>query len=171
MTEKEADREKKKDEKRKRKDEKKRKRETPESAEHPPSLPDSPAKKTKTDTEKEQPSKAHPVSSPKVSKMLYELIEVALNNKLLKRGANEVIKSLDKGKAEIVILAADTQPFAIIEPVVGLCEDKNVNYFFTPSLSSLGKACGVERPVTACCVLYSEQSFIKKMVNEIRNAR
>lgn len=43
----------------------------------------------------------------------------------LKKGANEATKTLNRGVSEIVILAADTQPLAILLHLPLLCEDKN----------------------------------------------
>lgn len=43
----------------------------------------------------------------------------------LKKGANEATKSLNRGVSELVVLAADTSPLAIILHLPVLCEDKN----------------------------------------------
>jgi len=40
----------------------------------------------------------------------------------LKKGANEATKSLNRGTSEIVVLAADTVPLAIILHLPLLCE-------------------------------------------------
>lgn len=113
--------------------------------------------------------KARPLCSEKIAGTLYDAISVASNNSVLKIGANEVIKSLNKGTADMVILAGNTKPFAIIEPLMGLCEDKNRSYYFVKSTSALGKACGLSRPVAACSILYTEQASLKKLLNEIRD--
>ena len=42
----------------------------------------------------------------------------------LKKGANETTKALNRGLADLVILAADTEPLEIILHVPLLCEDK-----------------------------------------------
>ena len=43
----------------------------------------------------------------------------------LKKGANEATKTLNRGIAEVVILAADTSPLAILLHLPLLCEDIN----------------------------------------------
>ncbi|CAI4215768.1 unnamed protein product, partial [Parascedosporium putredinis] len=43
----------------------------------------------------------------------------------LKKGANEATKSLNRGVSELIILAADTSPLAIVLHLPVLCEDKN----------------------------------------------
>ena len=51
----------------------------------------------------------------------------------IKKGANEATKSLNRGIAELVVLAADTQPLAILLHLPLLAEDKNVQYIYVPS--------------------------------------
>jgi ribosomal protein L7Ae-like RNA K-turn-binding protein len=42
-------------------------------------------------------------------------------------------KTLNRGKAEIIIMAADAEPIEIIMHLPLLCEDKNVPYVFVRS--------------------------------------
>ena len=42
----------------------------------------------------------------------------------MKKGANETTKALNRGMADLVILAADTEPLEIILHLPLLCEDK-----------------------------------------------
>lgn len=113
-------------------------------------------------------SKARPLCKDRTEKQVYDLLGLAKANKALRIGANEVIKKLNKGDAELVFLAGDTKPFAIIEPIIHLCENKNRTFFFVPCARYLGKACGLTRPVAACAVIFSEQPAIKKAADKIR---
>jgi U4/U6 small nuclear ribonucleoprotein SNU13 len=83
----------------------------------------------------------------------------------LKKGANECTKTLNRGISEIVILAADTQPLAILLHLPLLAEDKNTPYVFVPSKTALGRACGVSRSVIACSITSNESS---ELANQIR---
>jgi U4/U6 small nuclear ribonucleoprotein SNU13 len=67
----------------------------------------------------------------------------------------QATKTLNRGISELIILAADTSPLAILLHLPLLCEDKNVPYVYVPSKMALGRACGVARSVIAC----SECSF------------
>ncbi len=50
----------------------------------------------------------------------------------MKKGANETTKALNRGMADLVILAADTEPLEIILHLPLLCEDKvSASEFFT----------------------------------------
>ncbi|XP_045462116.1 NHP2-like protein 1 homolog [Harmonia axyridis] len=96
---------------------------------------------------------------------------MAQNYNQLRKGANEVTKTLKRGISELVILAGDATPLEILLHIPLLCEDKNVAYVFVRSKQALGRACGVSRPVIACSVTALEGSqltpHIKTIFNEI----
>ena len=72
----------------------------------------------------ENKSRAYPLADSKLTNSLLDLVQQAQNYKQLKKGANEVTKSLNRGKAELVLLTADTEPLEIILHLPLLCEDK-----------------------------------------------
>jgi U4/U6 small nuclear ribonucleoprotein SNU13 len=86
----------------------------------------------------------------------------------LKKGANEATKTLNRGITELIIMAADTEPLAILLHLPLLCEDKNVPYVFVPSRAALGRACGVSRSVIACSILSNDQSQIKSQLAAVK---
>jgi U4/U6 small nuclear ribonucleoprotein SNU13 len=47
----------------------------------------------------------------------------------IKKGANETTKTLNRGIAELIIIAADTTPLEIVLHLSLLCEDKVLIYF------------------------------------------
>jgi U4/U6 small nuclear ribonucleoprotein SNU13 len=104
-----------------------------------------------------------------MGKEILDLLNQAKNFKLLKKGANETTKALNRGMADLVVLAGDTEPLEIILHLPLLCEDKNVPYVFVPSKIALGRACGVSRPVVSCSILSNEASQIAGQVGTIRS--
>ena len=115
-------------------------------------------------------AKAFPLADGALSQKILELVQNAGNYKLLKKGANEATKTLNRGISELIVMAADTDPLAILLHLPLLCEDKNVQYVFIPSKQALGRACGVSRSVIAVSVLTTENHQIKRQVDEIRKA-
>merc|ERR1712087_5331 len=113
---------------------------------------------------------AFPLADSKLTYTLLDLIQQANNYKQLKKGANEATKTLNRGITELIILAADTEPLAILLHLPLLCEDKNVPYVFVPSRQALGRACGVSRSVIACSILIAEGSQLKSQINEVKDA-
>ncbi len=88
--------------------------------------------------------------------------------KQVKKGANEATKTLNRGIAEFIVMAADTEPLEILLHLPLLCEDKNVPYVFVPSRDALGRACGVSRPVIACSVTTNEHGELDTQIQQLK---
>ncbi|KAF8821756.1 Prp31-15.5k-U4 Snrna Complex family protein [Cardiosporidium cionae] len=112
--------------------------------------------------------KAYPLASPEMTNTLLELVQQSNHYKQLKKGANEATKALNRGIAELVILAADVQPLEILLHLPLLCEDKNVPYVFVRNKVALGRACGVSRHVIACSVTSKEGSILNAQISEAK---
>ena len=93
--------------------------------------------------------KAYPLAEQALTTKIMYLVQQASNYKQLRKEANEATKTLNRGQAEFVVLAADSEPLEILLHIPLLCEDKNVPYVFVRSKQALGRACGVSRPVIA----------------------
>jgi len=114
--------------------------------------------------------KAFPLADAKLTVNILDLVQQANNYKQLKKGANEATKTLNRGIAELIILAADTEPLAILLHLPLLCEDKNVPYVFVPSRQALGRACGVSRSVIAASILSNENSQLKSQITNLKDS-
>eukprot|EP00392_Amoebophrya_sp_AT5.2_P003116 g3121.t1 len=114
-------------------------------------------------------SKAYPLASHALSTTILDLVQQAANYKQLKKGANEATKTLNRGTAEVIVLAADTEPLEILLHLPLVCEDKNVPYVFVKSRAALGRACGVSRAVIACSVTAKEGSQLNAQIQDLKD--
>ncbi len=73
-----------------------------------------------------------------------QLVEVAKNTGKLRRGTNETTKAIDKGQAQLVIIAEDVEPEEIVMHLPSLCDEKKIPYIFVPSKQDLGRASGLD---------------------------
>ena len=120
--------------------------------------------------EEEAPkSRAWPKADNQMTKKILDLCNQATTHKQLKKGANESTKSLNRGVADLIILAADTEPLEIILHLPLLCEDKNVPYVYVPKQADLGRACGVSRNIVACVILHHPDSQLQTTINEMKD--
>ena len=78
-------------------------------------------------------------------------------------------KALNRGDADLVILAADTDPLEIVLHLPLLCEDMNVTYVYVPMQSDLGRACGVSRTIVAAVILRHPDSQQQPQINEMKD--
>ncbi|SIO73295.1 SNU13, NHP2L, U4/U6 small nuclear ribonucleoprotein SNU13 [Babesia microti strain RI] len=115
-------------------------------------------------------SKAFPLATDDMNGKLLDLVQQASNYKQLKKGANEATKSLNRGLAELIVLAADAEPLEIILHLPLVCEDKNVPYIFVKSKTALGRACGVSRPVISCAITSRDGSPLNPQIIDAKDS-
>ncbi|CAD98427.1 HOI-POLLOI protein; U4/U6.U5 snRNP component; Snu13p; pelota RNA binding domain containing protein [Cryptosporidium parvum Iowa II] len=113
--------------------------------------------------------KAFPLASPDLNNKIINLVQQACNYKQLRKGANEATKALNRGIAEIVLLAADAEPLEILLHLPLVCEDKNTPYVFVRSKVALGRACGVSRPVIAAAITSKDGSSLSSQITELKD--
>lgn len=70
--------------------------------------------------------------------------------------------------SELIVMAGDTSPLAIVMHLPLLCEDKNVPYVFVPSKTALGRACGVSRPIIAASITSNEASDLSPQLQRLK---
>ena len=120
--------------------------------------------------EGEEQSRAFPMAENDMVVKLQDLIKDAAKKGFLKKGANESTKALNRGHAQIIVMAADTEPLEIVLHLPLLCEDKNVPYIFVPSQHSLGAAWGVSRNIIAAAIISDgEDSDLQGRINELKD--
>ncbi|KZF25524.1 ribonucleo protein-associated protein [Xylona heveae TC161] len=112
---------------------------------------------------------AWPVADESLSQEILDLVQQASHYRQLKKGANEATKTLNRGISEVIIMAADTSPLAILLHLPLLCEDKNVPYVYVPSKVALGRACGVSRAVIAVSITTNEASDLTNQIRTLKN--
>jgi len=112
--------------------------------------------------------KAYPLASNDLAQKILDMVQQATNYKQIKKGANEATKTLNRGLAELIVMAADAEPLEIILHLPLLCEDKNVPYVFVKSKAALGRACGVSRAVVACSITQSEGSQLNSQIKKLK---
>ena len=93
---------------------------------------------------------------------------LASHYKMLKKGANETTKTLNRGISEFIVMAADAEPIEILLHLPLLCEDKAVPSIFVPSKIALGRACGVSRAIIAASVTTNEVSDLTPQINTLK---
>ena len=83
----------------------------------------------------------------------YETIELAKKSGKIKKGTNEVTKSIEKGIAKLVVVAKDTSPQEIVMHLKPLCNEKNIPFVEVDSKEELGAAAGLQVSTSAVAVI------------------
>lgn len=84
---------------------------------------------------------------------ILEVIEAARETGKIRRGVNEVTKSLERGEAKVVVFAEDVDPPEIVMHLPVLCDEKKVPFIKVPSKVELGRAAGIDVGTTAVSIV------------------
>ena len=90
--------------------------------------------------------------SKDVAEKTYEALQLAKQSGVVRKGANEVTKSVERGLASFVVIAEDVEPEEVVMHIPKICEQKKIPYSYVPSKLDLGKAIGLNVPCTAIAV-------------------
>ena len=85
-------------------------------------------------------------------KEILEVIETARDTGKIRRGVNEVTKSIERGEAQLVIAAEDVEPPEIVMHLPLLCNEKKIVFAKVPSKSELGRAAGIDVGCSAIAI-------------------
>ena len=97
----------------------------------------------------------------------YEAVELARKNGKIKKGTNEVTKTVEKNSAKLVLVAGDTSPKEVVMHIKPLCDEKNIPFVEVPSKEDLGSAAGLLVSTSAVSIV--EEGDAKQIIKEILN--
>ncbi|MEM0380530.1 MAG: 50S ribosomal protein L7Ae [Desulfurococcaceae archaeon] len=103
---------------------------------------------------------------PDLAEKAYEALKKARETGgKIRKGTNETTKAIERGQAQLVIIAEDVDPPEIVAHLPLLCEEKKIPYVYVPSKKKLGEAAGIE--VAAASAAIIEPGGAKELVSEI----
>jgi large subunit ribosomal protein L7Ae len=90
--------------------------------------------------------------SKEVSEKALEAVRLAKQNGTVRKGVNEVTKSIERGLSTLVILAEDIDPEEVVMHIPTLCDQKKISYVYVPTKLELGKALGMTVPCSSVAI-------------------
>ncbi|MCC7552669.1 ribosomal L7Ae/L30e/S12e/Gadd45 family protein [Candidatus Micrarchaeota archaeon] len=91
-------------------------------------------------------------TAPEVASKVLEILTIAKDTGVVKKGANEATKCIEKGNAMFVVIAGDVSPQEVVVHLPSLCEEKGVSYEFIGTKRELGGAIGISVGCTAVAI-------------------
>jgi len=82
-----------------------------------------------------------------------EALEVARDTGTVKKGTNETTKAVERGNADLVIVAEDVSPEEIVMHLPELAEEKGIPVVFVDTQDEVGHAAGLEVGSAAAAVI------------------
>lgn len=107
------------------------------------------------------------IASERLDDML-SVVEVARNTGKIRKGVNEVTKSIERGQAQLVLVATDASPAEIVLHIRPLCKEKHVAFSQAGTKEELGVAAGLHVGTVAIAVVDAGEA--KKAIRELTGA-
>jgi len=101
---------------------------------------------------------AKPLASRKLAKKLYKLVRKASKAEkgVLKQGIADVMKAFRRNETGMIIMAGNVSPIDVYTHIPAMCEERSMDYVFTPSREHLGLAAGHKRPAIVLLIKRTE---------------
>ena len=82
-----------------------------------------------------------------------EALEIARDTGSVKKGTNETTKAIERGNAELVLIAEDVQPEEIVMHLPELADERGVPFVFVATQDDVGHAAGLEVGSAAAAIV------------------
>ena len=94
-----------------------------------------------------------------VQEQVYEMVKsLGKDGKgRLKKGANEVTKSAERGTAQMVVMAENVNPGELLAHIPMICKEKDIPFIYVEDQAYLAEAAGMSTG-TRTCLLYTSPS-------------
>ncbi len=95
----------------------------------------------------------------------YEALKVARETGKIRKGTNETTKTIERGKAKLVLIAENVSPPEVVAHLPLLCDERKAAYVYVPDKQRIGEALGLT--VGSAAAAIEESGEAEKLVNEI----
>jgi len=106
--------------------------------------------------------------SKEVAEKVFDAIESAKKSGKLRKGTNEVTKSVEKAQAILVAIAKDASPPEIVMHLPVLCKEKGIPCIEVSTKEELGVAAGIGVPTASVAIV--KEGDAKNLIKEIKAA-
>jgi len=100
-----------------------------------------------------------------VAEAAYEALKIASETGKIRKGTNEATKSIERGRARLVLIAENVEPPEIVAHLPLLCDERKAPYVFVPEKQRIGQAVGLM--VGSAAASIEEPGDGKELLDEI----
>jgi large subunit ribosomal protein L7Ae len=99
----------------------------------------------------------------------YEALRLSIEVDGVKKGTNETTKAVERGQAELVLIAEDVDPPEIVMHLPYLCREKQIPYMHVPHQRELGRAAGLDVSCASACIVDpgEGEKFVEDIVGHL----
>jgi len=100
-----------------------------------------------------------------VAEAAYEALKIARETGKIRKGTNETTKTIERGKAKLVLIAENVSPPEVVAHLPLLCDERKTPYVYVPEKQRIGEAIGLT--VGSAAAAIEETGDSEKLVAEI----
>jgi len=102
-----------------------------------------------------------------------EALEIARNTGKVAKGTNEVTKFIERGNAELVLIAEDVDPAEIVAHIPVLAEEKEIPYVYLATKEEVGGAAGLNVGTASAAIVDAGDSeeLVAEIVEKIKELK
>lgn len=111
--------------------------------------------------------------SEELENKTFEAVETARATGHVNIGTNEVTKSIERGTADLVVIAEDVEPPEVVMHLPMLCEEKDIPFTYVGEKEDLGRAAGIGVQSASISITDSGNAddLIDEIVDEIKTLK
>jgi large subunit ribosomal protein L7Ae len=98
-----------------------------------------------------------------------EALAAAKESGKVAKGTNEVTKFIERGNAELVVIAEDVDPAEIVAHLPVLAEEKEIPYVYLATKEQVGGAAGLSVGTASACIVEAgdAEELVKEVVEKV----
>ncbi|MCL4350888.1 MAG: 50S ribosomal protein L7Ae [Candidatus Thermoplasmatota archaeon] len=99
-----------------------------------------------------------------LEKKILEFVENSYRNGKIKKGTNEVIKTIENGTSKLVVISEDVNPPEVVYFLPKLCEERKVAFAYVKNKSDLGARVGIGSAASISIVDFGKNDELYKQI-------
>ena len=100
-----------------------------------------------------------------VAEAAYEALKIVSESGKIRKGTNEATKTVERGKAKLVLIAENVTPPEVVAHLPLLCEERKAPYVYVPDKQKIGESLGLG--VGSAAAAIEEVGDADKLIAEI----
>ena len=104
-----------------------------------------------------------------IAEKAQEALTTAKNTGKVAKGTNEVTKFIERGNADLVVIAEDVDPAEIVAHIPVLAEEKEIPYVYLATKDQVGEAAGLTVGTASACIVDAgdAEDIVKEVVEKV----
>ncbi|MCL4323604.1 MAG: 50S ribosomal protein L7Ae [Candidatus Thermoplasmatota archaeon] len=105
-----------------------------------------------------------------LEKKILEFVENCYRSGKIKKGTNEVIKSIERGESKLVVIAEDVNPPEVVYFIPKLCEERKVPFAYVKTRAELGSKVAISSTASVSVTdIGKNEELLKQITSEVAN--